>query len=134
MTYKLIASWALIVLLLGLLNQIAQTADNPDASDQGISLLNAGFGVEEVSLDEPTVGDTNQGGVLGTGFSIVKQATGFVTALANALFFNYSFFTGDLAFIRYVLLAFSMPVMVMMAIEGQRLLGGMIRGLFGRVA
>ncbi len=132
MTYKLIAGWLLAVVIMGVLNMIATTEDEPGADDQGISMVNSAFGTERVSLDEMTLGDTDQGGVLGTSINIAKTAATLIGTIATALFLDYEYFEGDLAFVRIMLLALSVPVLVLIAKEGMSLVGGMVRGLFGR--
>jgi hypothetical protein len=132
LTYKLAAGFLLAALFIAVLDNIANVDSTIDSTDAAVVVVNTAFGVEEVELDEATLGDSGSSGVIATTFSAPKVVAGWVGSLASALTFNASFFKGDFQFIRLILVTISGPVMLIVSLQLMGILFGSLRGLFGR--
>lgn len=130
MTWKLFAGFAVPWAVAAILGALMALASGPAEDGAYGGLINRISNPEAVGIDQPTVGSSNT--PIGTTWELANQAVGWLSFMANAALLNYEFFQGDLAFIRYMMLALSAPLMFLVTKETALVFSNFVGGIFGR--
>lgn len=127
MKYGILAFFALIWMGSAVITAAVETVPDPsDATGSADfeSLQNSVFATEELTGDRPVV--SSDTGVISASWSIAKTSVGYVGDMFRAASLSSSIWEGWALPIRYVILTLQLPMLLLLALEGAKVLSGFV--------
>ena len=115
--------WMAAAVITAAVEREADPANVPGSTASFENLTNTVYSSEELSVDRPATGGSNP---VSAAYSFAKTAGGWATYLFRAAALDSPIWEGWAAPIRYGLLILQLPMLLLLALEGAKVLSGFI--------